>query len=131
MLNCWQIGDQSFETYVKYHILKQPSTANAPVQCKRILTMKIKKPKKKRTSQKEKDSKQIIQCLRQQLAWSKHNSQSEITDDEMQYSLLPRALADEEGNPHKGSKSHWTNYIVAIELQHHLFLQILHRGHKY
>ena len=53
----------------------------------------------------------MIQCLRRQLAWSKHNSQSEIIDDEMQYSLLPRALADEEGNPHKGSKSHWTDKL--------------------
>ena len=49
--------------------------------------------------------------MRRQLAWCKHNSQSDIVDDEMQYSLYPRALADEEGHPHKGSKSHWTDKL--------------------
>ena len=31
MFFCLQIGNQSFETYVKYYILKQPSTVYAPV----------------------------------------------------------------------------------------------------
>jgi len=48
----------------------------------------------------------MLQCMRRQLAWCKHNS--DIIDNEQQYSLYPRALADEEGH---GSKSRWTDKL--------------------
>ena len=38
MLNCHQIGAQSFQIYIKYHILKQPSSTNAPIRRNRLLT---------------------------------------------------------------------------------------------
>jgi len=111
MLNFHRIGKQSYETYVKHFILKQPSSTDAKVRQHRLLTMKPTKSKQKKSSQKEKETKQVIQCLRRKLAWCKHNSQADI-NSEQQYSLYPRALADEDGYPHKGSKSNWTDKLT-------------------
>ena len=111
MLSCRQIGTQSFQLYINYRILKQPSSTNAPIRRKRILTMSSSKPKRQRANPRERETKQVIQCLRRKLAWCKHNTQSDMHDNE-QFSLLPRAIADEDGCPHKGNKSHWTDKLL-------------------
>ena len=69
--------------------------------------------REKRTTSKEQEAKQVIKCLKKQLAWC---NQSNVTYDssEEQYSILPRAIADEDGKPHKANESNWT-----IKLQSH------------
>ena len=54
--------------------------------------------------------KQKLTCLQRKLVWVKHKHQPYITSEE-QYSELPRALCDEDGNPHKGNKSKWTDKL--------------------
>ena len=110
MLNCHEIGTDSFHKYIKFYILKQPSSANAPLRRHRLLTMASPKQKRKRASPQEKETKQVLQCLRRKLAWCKHNAQPDAFNND-QYSLLPRAIADEEGYPQKGTKSHWTDKL--------------------
>ena len=63
MLSCRQIGMESFQSYVQYHILKTSSTIMAPVRRNKILTMETPKSKRKRTSAKDRENKQVIQCL--------------------------------------------------------------------
>ena len=81
---------------------------NAPLRRHRLLTMTS--LKRKRASSQEKETKQVLQCLRRKLAWYKHNTQPDAFDND-QFSLLPRAIVDEEGYPHKGTKSHWTDKL--------------------
>jgi hypothetical protein len=68
------------------------------------------KSTKTKTKLKEKEAKQVITCLRKRLAWCNHTKLAYDTSLE-QYSVLPRALADEDGNPHKGSKSNWSDKL--------------------
>ena len=53
------------------------------------------------SSPKEKEQRQVIKCLHHELAWYNQNiAQCDITNE--QYSVvLPRALCDKAGNPHK------------------------------
>ena len=100
---------ESFQSYVQYHILKTSSTIMAPVRRNKILTMETPKSKRKRTSAKDRENKQVIQCLRRKLAWCKHNTDSDNFSE--QFSVYPRALADEQGFPHKDCKSKWTDKL--------------------
>ena len=68
------------------------------------------KSTRKKTNQKEKEAKQVIKCLRRRLAWCNH-TKLPYNSQEKKYSVLPRALADEDGNPHKASKSNWTDKL--------------------
>ena len=62
---------------------------------------------------KEQEAKQVIKCLRKQLVWC---NQSNVTCDssEEQYSIIPRAIADEDGNPHEANKSNWTDKLQSL-----------------
>ena len=54
---------------------------------------------------KEQEAKQVIKCMRWRLQWCNKNQMS-FDSSEEQYSVLPRALADEDGYPHGANKSH-------------------------
>ena len=54
--------------------------------------------------------KQINKCLRQRLAWCNCTRLTYNTVKE-QYSLYPRAIADENGHPVKGLKSVWKDKL--------------------
>ena len=47
--------------------------------------------------------------MKEAIAWCKHNTQSDNFNE--QFSIYPRALADEHGFPYKGSKSNWTDKL--------------------
>lgn len=112
MLRFRQVGTQAFEQYITHHLLNQPSSTNAPVRQCKLLTMAPVKRSKRRLSQKEKELRQVTKCLRRRLAWCNHTKLPFDASLE-QYSILPRALADEEGNPHKSAKSSWTDKLQA------------------
>ncbi len=70
-------------------------------------------PKKsgiRKVKQRGKELRQVTKCLRQRLAWC--NRTGERYDPEVeQYSVYPRAIADERGNPNTGSKSVWKDKL--------------------
>lgn len=108
LLESYTIGTHS---YVSHHILRTPSNVDAPVQHQKLLTMSsTAKKKKRRVSQQEKEQRVHNKCLRKRLAWCSKTNQSYNTSEE-QYTVLPRALCDSEGIPHKGSKKNWTDKL--------------------
>jgi hypothetical protein len=109
LLNAREIGEQHYLNYVSHHILKEPST-KAPVRKKRLLTMAPKKITKSRMSQKEKEERDTNKYLRRRLAWCNRTGK-QYDEAEEQYSLLPRAISDADGNPHKGAKSKWMDKL--------------------
>lgn len=48
--------------------------------------------------------------MRRRLAWCNQTGQK-YDESEEQYTVLPRAIADINGNPHKGNKSKWTQCL--------------------
>lgn len=106
LLNFHLIGE---EATAQYYILNLSSSGTKTIHRKKLLTMATPTKSIKKVTQKQKESKQIIKCLRRRLAWSVHTSEP-FTEQE-QYSIYPRALADENGIPTKSSKCTWTNKL--------------------
>ncbi|SMN12414.1 hypothetical protein SPBRAN_864 [uncultured Candidatus Thioglobus sp.] len=112
LLNARKMGNQYYENYVTHHILQVPSVTNAPLRKRRLLTMAPPKITKTKISQKQKEERDTNKYLRRRLAWCNRTGQ-QFDEGEEQYSLFPRALADPDGNPHKGTKSKWTEKLQA------------------
>ena len=74
--------------------------------------MKPAKCKAKRRNPKEQEQKHLIKCLHCQLTWCKHSNLQYDTLNG-QFSVLPRAIANEDGYPHKASKSKWTGKLTS------------------
>ena len=62
LLNFFEIGEKSFQFYVKYYILKIPST-DVPPRHRKLLTMDVKKTTKRILSQRDKENKLVNLCL--------------------------------------------------------------------
>ena len=69
------------------------------------------KSHRSRSTPKEREAKQVITCLRRRIARLSHHKEQSCDVSQEQYSELPRALSDEDGKPHKGSKSTWTDKL--------------------
>ena len=110
LLNARKLGKQGYTNYVSHHIIKVSSVLNPPVRKKRLLTMTPLKFTKRRLSQKEKEIVDTNKYLRTRLARCNQTGQQYDRCDE-QYTLLPRALAEVDGSPHKGNKSKWTEKL--------------------
>lgn len=111
LLNARSIGEQHYRNYISHHILQTPSTS-APLRKARLLTMAPPKMTKTKLSQKEKEARDTNKYLRRRLDWCNRTGQK-FDEAEEQYSLFPRALVDPDGNPHKGTKSNWTDKLKA------------------
>ena len=111
MLKAREIGENHYKHYITHHII-QLSSSNAPVRKQRLLTMAPLKATKLRMSQKEREERETNKYLRRRLEWCNRTGQT-FDEEREQYTLLPRALADHEGNPHKGPKSKWTDKLKA------------------
>lgn len=71
--------------------------------------MAHRKRKKKKLNQRQKEERET-KYLRRRLAWC--NQTGEKFDESLeQYTLLPRAIADIDGNPNKGQKSKWMDKL--------------------
>ena len=114
MLKFRSIGTQTFKQYVMPRILQEPSTT-APVRCRKLLLMAAAKQNRKTRSHKEKEFKQVTKCLRRRLARCSRTGQP-LDSSQEQYSVLPRALADEHGFPYNSTKSSWTENLAELQL---------------
>ena len=110
LINARNLGEQGYINYVSHYLLQLPSVTEAPIRRKRLLSMAPIKATKRRTSHKEKEERDTIKYLRRRLAWCNQTGQKYDEGNE-QYSLLPRALAEIDGSPHKGNKSKWTDKL--------------------
>lgn len=111
LLNFRSIGQQSFEHFVKYRLLKEVST-NAPVRMKRLCTFTTTAAQKQRIKMAEKERKISQRFLKRQLAWAAENKISPTNSMLGPISSYPRALMDKDGLPYKSSKSLTTEYII-------------------
>ena len=101
MLHFHKIGTETFHQFIFYRILMQASTSEAPVRTKTTHNEQTEDNQTQTFSVEE--SKLVAKCPRRQLAWCNQTNQPFDLSLE-QYSIYPRALADEYGNPHKESK---------------------------
>ena len=110
LLNIREIGCTNLTNYITHKILKIPST-ETPQRQNKLLTMAPTKVVSRRLmNQREREMKQVNKCLRQRLAWCNRTGQTYDVNKE-QYSMYPRAIADENGHPVKGVKSVWKDKL--------------------
>ena len=109
MMSFQEIGLKVYRHYISTRLI-QSNTMSVPLRRQRLLTMASTKPRKKRMTPQESEAKQVIKCLRRRLQWCNNNNIS-FDSEEEQYSILPRALTDEDGCPHKSNKSNWTDKL--------------------
>ena len=109
LLNARAIGLQSYKNYVTHNLL-QVFSVQSSLRQKQLLTMAPPKMTKRRLSQKEKEERDTNKFLRKRLAWCNQTGQK-YDESEEQYTILPRALADADGNPHSHQKSTWTEKL--------------------
>jgi len=107
----------NFAQFINHHTVRKPSTA-APVRHNRLLTMAPPKLEK-RMSHKEKEFKQVTKCLRWRLAWRNCTGLSYNPSVE-QFPCFPWAISKENGYPHKGTKSSWTDKLSKCYNSAHL-----------
>ena len=110
MMTFRQVGMVAYKQYITTRLIEMPSHINAPLRRQKLLTMSSTRAKKKGMTPKEQEAKQVFKCLRRHLQWCNENRVS-FNSGEEQYSILPRALADEDGYPSKSNKSHWTEKL--------------------
>lgn len=106
LLNARQIGQQGYVNYVTHYLLQLPSV-HTPIRRKQLLTIAPLKVTKRWMSQKQKEQRETLKCLRKQLAWCNQTG----NESEEQYSVLPQSLADLDSTPHKGNKTEWTEKL--------------------
>ena len=110
LLTAREVGTTKYMNYVEYNILQKPSTT-APLRKHRLLTMaEPARNSKRKMTVREREQRRVEKCLRRRLSWCNRKGNSYQTGLE-QYSIYPRAMADSEGIPHKGSKCKWTTKL--------------------
>ncbi len=110
MSNFRKIGEEATRSYIQHQILGRSFTTNTTIRRKKLLTMSsVTQNKKTKKSAKDRESERMIKCLQRRLAWSNHTGQQ--FNEIEQYSVIPRALANEDGVPHKAPKSRWTDKL--------------------
>ena len=110
MLAFCTIGVQAYQQYITHHILMQPSPSNTPVRWRKLLTIESFKPTRQKLSWTKREWKLVTKCLQRSLAWC-NQTKLPYNSSYKEYSVLPRALADQNGIPHKSSKSTWTDKL--------------------
>ena len=109
LLGFWDMGHERFENHIKFYVLKDPS-AVVPRRKVKILTFASSRKLKRKVKQLDKEKKIVGKCLRRAFAWNaKFGSSSQNVGQ--QYTELPRAISDPNGNLHKGQKSYTTKWL--------------------
>ena len=100
------IGQQYYEAYVKYYIVRHPS-AKVPLRKRRLLTFCALKQSSRQIKHKECKQKLVSRCIGRQLASSEQTG----TIQGEQYLELPCAVCSPSGMPHEGPKCYATKFI--------------------
>ena len=104
-----EIGNKHFESYVRYHILREPS-AKVPQRKNRLLTFSTSKKSRRKIKAVDRERKVVNRCVRRQIAWQMKTGEVQQCQGE-QYLELPRAICNPHGNPHKGQNSFTTKWL--------------------
>ena len=109
LLTYHNIGDEDYENYVNYHLLHANIT-NAPRRKRRLNTFSTAKKRKAKERQVQRERKLLEKCLRRIIQWI--GSQGKVVDSlSEQLTSTPRALADEEGLPLRGTKRKTVEFL--------------------
>lgn len=103
-----QIGQAEFENHIECRILRKPS-AQPPSRLKKLKTFTISKDTKQKAKQINREKKIIETCTQKQLALCRSGQPNTTLNPP--YIPLPRALVNEDGQPHKANKASPTNFF--------------------
>ena len=112
LLQFREIGQAGYEALISSKLLNIPSTA-APIRRKRLNTFSTSQAEKRRVKQVDKEAKISQRYLKKTVVWlAEHGGEGADLETLLgPPSPIPRALMDNEGLPHKGTKSSTTTYI--------------------
>ena len=109
LLTYHDIGDEDYENYVSYHLL-HANVTNTLRRKRRLNTFSTAKKRKAKERQVQREKKLLEKCLRRRIQWI--GSQGKVVGSlSEQLTSTPRALADEEGQPLKGTKSKTVEFL--------------------
>ena len=109
LLNFRQIGQEDVDMFVKYVYLNSSSVKPTSHYTK-LKTFSSKKLRKSSLAKLTKEKTLVTKCLQNRLLWSRIDPDTKPELGHEQYLELPRAIADCNGIPNKGSKSNTTNF---------------------
>ncbi len=69
LLSFWDIGQEHFEAYIRYFIIRQPS-AKVPLRLARLLTFSSSRRVQRKIKLIEKERKIVNRCMRRKMAWN-------------------------------------------------------------
>ena len=124
LLNFRQIGQEDVDMFVKYVYLNSSSVKPTSHYTK-LKTFSSKKLRKSSLAKLTKEKTLVTKCLQNRLLWSRIDPDTKPELGHEQYLELPRAIADCNGIPNKGSKSNTTkkryNDVIITRFPHGWF----------
>ena len=108
LLSFTSIGQSDFNVFVQ-HVYLGESSVQPKVRQHRLKTFTTTKVTKRLLNNLQREKNLVAKCLKSRLIWAQiHGGIDE--SPEQQYLELPRAIATEDGIPHKGQKSHTSTF---------------------
>lgn len=109
LLRFEEIGQEDFQTIIKYTYLKDKS---CKLKNHNLKTFTTKKVTKRNYTQLQKEKQLVATCLKKRLIWlQEHGEESMSNNGDHQFLELPRALCSSDGLPNKGQKSTITSFF--------------------
>jgi len=106
LMNFREIGKREFECRVEYYTLRNPSV-RPPKHRKSLLTFTVRRSRRKKVSEIERERKLQIECWKKRVAFASSTG-TNIPNVYQQCLELPRAIATSDGLPVKGTKANST-----------------------
>lgn len=105
------LGQSDYEAFVEFKYLKTSSARVTTKQHKLNTFTQVKNTNKRLVNQLQKEKQLVAKCLKSRLLLAGQGGSSMCVKE--QYLELPKAIADEDGQPHKGNKSNSTGFYKA------------------
>lgn len=102
LLSYREVGNSSYDTYVRFNILNETSTAKPVIRKHRLKTFAKDKVTKRTINYLEKEKKMITLCYKRTISFSEQHNQP--IHQLFQFIETPRALCTPSGLPSKGAK---------------------------